>query len=51
MTPKELINFKQLSLLLTNSDNSIRKNKIPKKHQDKVKELELLVSFWIYKNK
>lgn len=51
MQSKNLLNWKQVSLFLTNSDNNIRKNKIPKKHKEKINELELLISFWVDKNK
>ena len=51
MDCKNLLNWKQVSLFLTKSDNNIRKNKIPKKHKEKVNELELFISFWIEKNK
>lgn len=50
MDAKDLINYKSLSKILTNNDNGIRKNRIPKKHRESVKELEILLTYWINKN-
>ena len=43
---KHLINWKQLSIELSGNDNSIRKNKIPKKYKTKVNELLKLIDVW-----
>lgn len=50
MDAKDLINYKSLSKILTNNDNGIRKNRIPKKYRESVKELEILLTYWINKN-
>ena len=39
MDYKNLINWKELSLLLAGNEGSIRKNKIPQKYQREVNEL------------
>ncbi len=41
-----LIKYSELSRFLSGSDNSIRPNKIPKKHERKVKRLLLLLKLW-----
>ena len=43
---KELINWKQLSIELSGSDNSIRKNHIPKKYKAKIDRFLKLVELW-----
>ena len=43
---KKLINWKQLSLLLSGSDNSIRKNNIPKKYSLKINSLLEFIKKW-----
>ncbi len=43
---KDLINWKQLSIKLSDSDNTIRKNKIPKKYQRKVNRLLWILDLW-----
>ena len=43
---KKLINWKQLSLLLSGSDNSIRKNNIPKKYDSKINSLLEFIKKW-----
>lgn len=43
---KDLINWKQLSIELSRSDNSIRKNQIPKKYKAKIDRLLKLVETW-----
>lgn len=43
---KDLINWKQLSIELSGSDNSIRKNQIPKKYEAKVNRLLKLLELW-----
>lgn len=50
MDAKELINYKKLSLLLTGNDNSIRKNKCPKKYKMKVEEFEKFIEFFFKSN-
>ena len=44
---KDLINWKQLSIKLSGSDNSIRKNQIPKKHQRKINRLLKFIELWL----
>ncbi|WP_372938464.1 hypothetical protein [Seonamhaeicola sp.] len=44
---KNFLNWKQISLELSGSDNSIRKNKIPKKYERKVNRLIKLVELWL----
>jgi hypothetical protein len=46
MKSKELINWKQVSIELSGSDNSIRKNNIPKKHKEKIDRLLKLIELW-----
>jgi len=47
MESKKLINWSELSRLLTKGDrNGIRANKIPKKHEPKVKRLLTLLDEW-----
>lgn len=43
---KDLINWKQISIELSGSDNSIRKNQIPKKYEAKVNRLLKLLELW-----
>jgi len=43
---KNLINWKALSIELSGSDNSIRKNQIPKKHKAKIDRLLKLLELW-----
>lgn len=51
MEARDILNYRKLSLLFTDNDNQIRKNHIPKKHQEKIKELEQIIDYWISKNK
>jgi hypothetical protein len=44
---KELINWKQVSIKISGSDNAIRKNQIPKKHQRKINRLLKLLELWL----
>ena len=43
---KDLINWKQLSIKLSGSDNAIRKNKVPKKYERKVNRLLYILDLW-----
>ena len=43
---KDLINWKQLSIKLSESDNAIRKNKVPKKYDRKVNRLLYILDLW-----
>jgi hypothetical protein len=43
---KDLINWKQLSIKLSGSDNAIRKNKVPKKYDRKVNRLLWILDLW-----
>lgn len=47
----KLINYRELSRLLTGKTTSIRANNIPKKYQERLKELENLLNYWLSKNK
>lgn len=51
MEAKDLINYKQLSILLSGNDNSIRKEKTPKKYKAKVEELENFMNYFFNSNK
>ena len=43
----DLINWSELSRLITKGDrNGIRPNKIPKKHEAKVRRLQKLIEAW-----
>ena len=44
---KELINWKEVSRILSGSDNSIRSNKCPKKYKKKVDRLIKILEVWI----
>mgnify|MGYP003646414448 FL=1 len=46
MKSKDLINWKQVSIELSGSDNSIRKNQIPKKYKAKIDRLLKLLELW-----
>lgn len=46
MKSKDLINWKQVSIELSGSDNSIRKNQIPKKYKAKINRLLKLIELW-----
>ena len=46
MISKDLINWKALSIELSGSDNSIRKNQIPKKYKAKIDRLFKLIELW-----
>lgn len=43
---KELINWKQLSIELSGSDNSIRKNQVPKKYERRINRLLKFIEIW-----
>ena len=43
---KNLINWKQVSIELSGSDNAIRKNQIPKKYESKINRLLKLIELW-----
>ena len=43
---KDLINWAELSRILSGSNNSVRLNKIPKKYERKVKRLLLILDLW-----
>jgi hypothetical protein len=47
---EEIINYVKLSQLVAGSDNSLRKNKVPKKYQAAVKELNDLLEYWRKRN-
>lgn len=41
-----LINWKQLSITLSGSETSVRRNRIPKKYEEKVDLLNRLLDTW-----
>ena len=43
---KNFLNWKQISIKLSESDNAIRKNKIPKKYKPKIDELLDFLDTW-----
>jgi len=47
MSWEKLINWGELSRILAGSRMTIRKNKIPKKHEAKIKELETMIKEWL----
>jgi hypothetical protein len=51
MQASDLLNFVSISQHLTGKRDNIRKDKIPKKHAAKVKELADMVEYWIGKHK
>lgn len=46
----DLISFSHLSTYLTRRNDIIRKGRIGKKYKDKVRELELVIDYWMNKN-
>lgn len=50
MKPKDLINYKQLSLLVAGNEYAIRKDRCPKKYREKVKEIEDYIQYFISKH-
>lgn len=46
----KLINTKELSRLLSGSDQSVRTNNIPKKYEPAVQELNDLLEYWKKRN-
>jgi hypothetical protein len=44
---KDIINYSEISRILCNNRTSISKTRIPKKHKEKIKELELFIQNWI----
>jgi len=47
MSAQDLINWGELSRLLSGSRMNIRKNRIPEKHKEKIETLVNLVADWI----
>ena len=47
MSAQDLINWGELSRVLSGSRMTIRRNKIPLIHQDKIEELKRLIDEWI----
>ena len=45
----DLINYSNLSLLLTGRTDILRQNRVQKKHKIKVNELLILIEYWIAK--
>lgn len=45
-TEETLINWAELSLLLTGGKDRIRKNRIPKVHKERINELIKLIECW-----
>lgn len=46
MEVEDIINYRKLSELLGLSPESIRKNKVPKKHKEKIEQLNLVLKVW-----
>jgi hypothetical protein len=46
LTVENLINWAEISKLLTGGKDRIRKNRIPKVHNDKIEELFILLQAW-----
>ena len=44
---KDFLNWKQISIALSGSDNAIRKNQIPKKYERKINRLLKLLDLWL----
>lgn len=47
---KDMINWAELSLILTGRRDKIRKNYIPKKYKQQIDELLLLLDYWEHRN-
>ena len=45
-TVKDLLNWSEVSKLLTNGSDNIRKERIPKVHNTKINELIMLLELW-----
>lgn len=50
MKSNDLINFVGVSTVLTGKRDNIRKDKIPEKYKERVKELTDFVEYWINKH-
>jgi hypothetical protein len=46
---EDLINFSGLSIFLTGRTDVVRKNRVQKRHKEKVKELITLIEYWLNK--
>lgn len=46
---EDLINFSGLSVFLTGRPDVVRKNRVQKRHKEKVKELITLIEYWLNK--
>lgn len=46
---EDLINFSGLSIFLTGRPDVVRKNRVQKRHKEKVKELITLIEYWLNK--
>lgn len=47
---KDIINWRGLSKLLTGNEDAIRSNRIPKKKEKEVQELQDLINYWKKRN-
>lgn len=47
----KIINYRELSRLLTKKTTTIRANYIPEQYKDQIKELENLINYWLSKHK
>jgi len=47
---EDIINWRALSRLMTGSDTAMRSNKIPKRNQAAIKELDDLIEYWKKRN-
>lgn len=47
----KLINYRELSRILTGKTTTIRANSIPERYKERLKELENIINYWLSKNK
>ncbi len=50
MDPKKLINFREVSLVLTGNKNTIRANRNNLQYSNSIEELVLFLDGWVSKN-
>lgn len=46
MSAKNLINWRALSVMLTNNPENVRRNRVPKRFKKLIKELDDLLQYW-----
>jgi len=47
---QDLLNWRQISGLLANRDDIVRKNRVQKQHKEQISELLSLIDYWLHKN-